>query len=597
MRRLVGAGVAPDATPAELPLAAALERVGRLARTRGLVTVVSDFRDDGWQAPLRALAQRHTVTAIEITDPREAELPDVGQLVLVDPETGRTVEADTASPRVRAAFAAAEAERRAGVAAGDPPRPRAPRDAVHRRRLAARARAGAAMTPRRPHLPARAAGDPAGRGRLRGRAQPAAPLRRALPGGGGVRPSRRRPAAAAPRAPAPRCSPPRRRRSRSRSPSRRPRWPCRSRRRRSCSSPTSRARCRPTDVDPSRLAAAQSAAETFLDRVPDKLLVGFVGFSSQTNAVVEPTLDRDEVKRRARRPAGRRRHRDRRRARRGARPPRGAPRQGRQARARRGDPALRRQAHRGQRPARGRAARQAARHPGLDRRARHRRRHGRSGRRARRSPSRPTRETLQEISRITGGTFTEAADAGAARRASTRSSARRSATKRVKREVSSSFAGGGPRPAAGRAGHRPALAPTDRVIRLSRRRGSASSALRASRLAAWSAAETSGQRRSSDLQRLHEHPRDQRLRHPPVVGGDHVPRRPRGRRGGQRVLERADVVVEARPLRDVGGVELPLLAGLVEPREEALLLHRPSRRAGRTSRPSSRCGRGGARTR
>ena len=81
-----------------------------------MVTVVSDFRDDGWQAPLRALAQRHTVTAIEITDPREAELPDVGQLVLVDPETGRTVEADTGSPRTRAAFAAAEAERRAGVA-------------------------------------------------------------------------------------------------------------------------------------------------------------------------------------------------------------------------------------------------------------------------------------------------------------------------------------------------------------------------------------------------------------------------------------------------------------------------------------------------
>ena len=51
-----------------------------------------------------------------------------------------------------------------------------------------------------------------------------------------------------------------------------------------------------TDVDPSRLEAARSAAEEFLDRVPDKLLVGFVGFSSQTNAVVEPTVQRDEVR-------------------------------------------------------------------------------------------------------------------------------------------------------------------------------------------------------------------------------------------------------------------------------------------------------------
>jgi Ca-activated chloride channel family protein len=51
-----------------------------------------------------------------------------------------------------------------------------------------------------------------------------------------------------------------------------------------------------TDVDPSRLEAARSAAKSFLDRVPDQLLVGFVGFSSQTNAVIEPTADRTPVK-------------------------------------------------------------------------------------------------------------------------------------------------------------------------------------------------------------------------------------------------------------------------------------------------------------
>ena len=67
-------------------------------------------------SPLRALAQRHAVTAIEIADPREAELPNVGELVLVDPESGELVEADTTSPRVREAFAAAEADRRAAVA-------------------------------------------------------------------------------------------------------------------------------------------------------------------------------------------------------------------------------------------------------------------------------------------------------------------------------------------------------------------------------------------------------------------------------------------------------------------------------------------------
>ena len=108
-----GAGVAPDdSVPPSCRSPAALERVNRLARTRGLVIVVSDFRDDGWEAPLRALAQRHAVTAIEITDPREAELPDVGQLVLVDPETGE-------HRRGRHALARASAPR------SRPPRPSA----------------------------------------------------------------------------------------------------------------------------------------------------------------------------------------------------------------------------------------------------------------------------------------------------------------------------------------------------------------------------------------------------------------------------------------------------------------------------------------
>ncbi len=75
--------------------------------------IVSDFREeaDGWQSPLRALAHRHELVCVEIVDPREAELPDAGLVVMVDPETGRHVEADLSSPRLREAFAAAERAR------------------------------------------------------------------------------------------------------------------------------------------------------------------------------------------------------------------------------------------------------------------------------------------------------------------------------------------------------------------------------------------------------------------------------------------------------------------------------------------------------
>jgi uncharacterized protein (DUF58 family) len=53
------------------------------------------------------------VLAIEIRDPREDRLTDVGELTLVDAETGREIRVDTASRPLRERFAeAADAERR-----------------------------------------------------------------------------------------------------------------------------------------------------------------------------------------------------------------------------------------------------------------------------------------------------------------------------------------------------------------------------------------------------------------------------------------------------------------------------------------------------
>jgi Ca-activated chloride channel family protein len=51
-----------------------------------------------------------------------------------------------------------------------------------------------------------------------------------------------------------------------------------------------------TDVAPSRLDAAKSAATTFLDDVPDRFRVGLVSFSSAVRVLEEPTDDRDAVR-------------------------------------------------------------------------------------------------------------------------------------------------------------------------------------------------------------------------------------------------------------------------------------------------------------
>jgi len=95
----------------------ALTRAAAIARQRSVVVVVSDFRGPlDWRRPLLELAGRHDVVAVEIRDPREQELPDVGELWLVDPETGQQLRVDTRSERLRSRFASAAAEERSGVA-------------------------------------------------------------------------------------------------------------------------------------------------------------------------------------------------------------------------------------------------------------------------------------------------------------------------------------------------------------------------------------------------------------------------------------------------------------------------------------------------
>ena len=117
LRRLLAEGVAPDGQHDADGLATALQRVSRMARQPGLVVAISDFRDQHhWQRPMGALRMRHSVIAMEIVDPREAEVPAVGHLALIDPETGARVEVDTSNRRVRERFAELERQRRQELA-------------------------------------------------------------------------------------------------------------------------------------------------------------------------------------------------------------------------------------------------------------------------------------------------------------------------------------------------------------------------------------------------------------------------------------------------------------------------------------------------
>ena len=59
---------------------------------------------------------RHETLAVEVVDPRELELPDVGVVELEDPETGERIEVQTSSGAMRSKFAEAAAAQRDDIA-------------------------------------------------------------------------------------------------------------------------------------------------------------------------------------------------------------------------------------------------------------------------------------------------------------------------------------------------------------------------------------------------------------------------------------------------------------------------------------------------
>jgi uncharacterized protein (DUF58 family) len=97
-------------------LAVVIDALRRPERRRGMAVIISDFLGPiNWMRPLRAIAARHEVLAIEVLDPRDVELPDIGDVVLQDTESGVTREF-TIDAQLRDDFARAAAAHRAEVA-------------------------------------------------------------------------------------------------------------------------------------------------------------------------------------------------------------------------------------------------------------------------------------------------------------------------------------------------------------------------------------------------------------------------------------------------------------------------------------------------
>jgi len=103
---------APGRPGSRADLTGALDQLNRSKHQRGQVVVVSDFLEPtAWDDLVARLALRHQVVAVHVTDPRELQLPAVGILGVIDPETGQRLHVQTNSPALRARFEAAATAR------------------------------------------------------------------------------------------------------------------------------------------------------------------------------------------------------------------------------------------------------------------------------------------------------------------------------------------------------------------------------------------------------------------------------------------------------------------------------------------------------
>lgn len=85
-------------------IAGALDYLNRVTTRKSVVFLVSDFFASGYEAALKVANRRHDLVAVTISDPREAELPDVGIVEVEDAETGEEVLIDTSDVRARRTF-------------------------------------------------------------------------------------------------------------------------------------------------------------------------------------------------------------------------------------------------------------------------------------------------------------------------------------------------------------------------------------------------------------------------------------------------------------------------------------------------------------
>ena len=86
----------------------ALDTINRVVKRRSIIFLISDFlvEPESLRSSLAATNRRHDIIALDLHDPMEHQIPDVGLMVLEDAETGELEWVDTSNKAWKEAFEA-----------------------------------------------------------------------------------------------------------------------------------------------------------------------------------------------------------------------------------------------------------------------------------------------------------------------------------------------------------------------------------------------------------------------------------------------------------------------------------------------------------
>ncbi|MCH7612568.1 MAG: DUF58 domain-containing protein [Candidatus Marinimicrobia bacterium] len=85
-------------------LKTALDFLLHIAKRRSVVFLLSDFMDDGYWSSLKIANRKHDIIGLQMNDPFELAIPDIGLVKVHDPETEESTWIDTSSGKERRRF-------------------------------------------------------------------------------------------------------------------------------------------------------------------------------------------------------------------------------------------------------------------------------------------------------------------------------------------------------------------------------------------------------------------------------------------------------------------------------------------------------------